>query len=104
MAFTHYLSQIDNPQVAFAVKQQKPDNLDSAVSTTLEMESYLASKSTTVSSTVPVVESEATPTTDEGAEAVGARNTATGLMKELLERMEKLETSLRCEGTNWPEA
>lgn len=91
---TSYWSQIDNPQVAFAVKQQNPDNLDSAVSTTLEMESYLASKSTTVSSTVAVVESEATPTTDEGAETVGAVNTATGLMKELLERMEKLETEV----------
>ena len=94
MALTHYLSQIDNPQVAFAVKQQKPDNLDSAVSTTLEMESYLVSKSTTLSNTVAVVESEATHTTDEGAEAVGAVNTATGLMKELLERMEKLETEV----------
>ncbi len=37
MALTHYLSQIDNPQIAFSVKQQKPATLDAAVSATLEM-------------------------------------------------------------------
>ena len=41
----HYLSQIENPQLAFSVKQQK---LDTAVSATLELESYLPSKVTTL--------------------------------------------------------
>ena len=44
MALTHYLSQIDNAQLAFSVKQHKPANLDTAVTTTLEMESYLPQK------------------------------------------------------------
>ena len=41
---THYLAQIDNPQLAFSVKQQKPNSLDAVVSTTLEMEFYLPQK------------------------------------------------------------
>ena len=96
MALTHYLAQIENPQVAFAVKQQKNQftNLDSVVSTTLEMESHLASKNT-----IAVVESEAmsttmVTTTNEGTEAIAAVDTKTGLMKELLQRMGKLETEL----------
>ena len=41
LALTHYLSRLSNPQVAFAVKQQKPKKLDEAVRTTLEVESCL---------------------------------------------------------------
>ena len=44
MALMHYLSQIDNTQVTFSVKQQRPETLDAAVSATLEMESYLGPK------------------------------------------------------------
>ena len=31
MVMKHYLSQTDNAQLAFSVKQQKPSNLDAAV-------------------------------------------------------------------------
>ena len=41
MALSHYLSQLSNPQVAFAVKQQRPKELEEAVRSTLEVESYL---------------------------------------------------------------
>ena len=41
LALNQYLSQLDNPQVAFNAKQKRPDKLVDAVSTTLEMESYL---------------------------------------------------------------
>ena len=44
LALKHFLSQLDNPQVAFAVKQRTPANLDAAVSTTLEIKSYLPPK------------------------------------------------------------
>jgi len=37
MALTQYLSQINNVQLAFSIKQQKPSNLDAAVTATLEM-------------------------------------------------------------------
>ena len=41
MALTHYLSRLTKPQVAFAVKQQRPKKLEEAVRATLEVESYL---------------------------------------------------------------
>ena len=41
LTLTHYLNRLNNPQVAFAVKQQKPKKLDEAVRATLEVESYL---------------------------------------------------------------
>ena len=45
LALNAYLGQIDNPQVAFAVKPQRsPRSMDAAISATLEMESYLVSK------------------------------------------------------------
>ena len=41
LTLTHYLNRLNNPQVAFAVKQQKPRKLDEAVRATLEIESFL---------------------------------------------------------------
>jgi dsDNA-binding SOS-regulon protein len=41
LSITAYLQQLSQPQVAFSVKQKRPDTLDSAVAATLEMESYL---------------------------------------------------------------
>lgn len=40
LALNQYLTHLDNPQVAFSVKQAKPDTVDDAVMT-LEMDSYL---------------------------------------------------------------
>ena len=41
LALQRYLSQLDNEQVAFGVKQRKPKTIDAAVGATLELESYL---------------------------------------------------------------
>ena len=41
LAVNLYLKQISNPQVAFAVRQKQPENLDDAVTATLEMKSYV---------------------------------------------------------------
>ncbi len=86
LALTHYLSQIENLQLAFSVKQQKPANLDTAVSATLEMESYLPSKVTTLrtagtdleypTETKPVIASATTK---------GDSESTSHLMKQLLE-------------------
>ena len=43
LALQRYLDLLDNPQVAFAVKQGRPTTLADAVRSTLEKESYLAS-------------------------------------------------------------
>ena len=39
LALSHYLSRLHNPQVGFAVKQQRPRKLEEAVRITLEIES-----------------------------------------------------------------
>ena len=41
LALSHYLSRLHNPQVGFAVKQQRPRKLEKAIRITLEVESYL---------------------------------------------------------------
>ena len=85
MALTHYLGQIDKAQLAFSVKQQKPTTLDSAVSTTLEMESYLPQKGGSIW----------VAATDRDVQMATIHNDSTpGIMKELLDRIKKLETEL----------
>ena len=56
LALNHYLAQIDNPQIAFSVKQKRPTTLTAAVSATLEMESYLNPKSAKIAPVQPQVE------------------------------------------------
>ena len=41
LALNQYLSQLENQQIAFGVKQRRPSSLVEAVSFTIEMESYL---------------------------------------------------------------
>ena len=64
LALTHYLGQLEQPQLAFSVKQRRPRTVDEVVRTTLEMESYLLPKSTRVAR---VEESQHSP-------AIGAIN------------------------------
>ena len=44
LALNQYLAQLENPQVAFSVKQKTPETVDQAVRLTLELESYLPTK------------------------------------------------------------
>ena len=44
LALNSYLGQLEQPQVAFSVKQKRPLTLDDAVTATLEMESYMIPK------------------------------------------------------------
>ena len=37
-----YLSEIEDPNIEFAVRQQRPETLEETVASTLEMESYAA--------------------------------------------------------------
>ena len=96
LALIHYLSQIENPQLEFGVKQQKPENLDAAMSATLEMESYLPSKMTALETAGTNFECPAETTT-----AVASATTAEGLestsslIKQLLERMDRMELELQ---------
>ena len=49
LALQRYLQQLEQPQVAFGVKQTRPKTVDDAVAATLEMESYAATRPTGVS-------------------------------------------------------
>ena len=41
LALNRFLALLDNPQVAFSVRQKAPKTIEDAVTATLEMESYL---------------------------------------------------------------
>ena len=41
LALNQFLSQIDNPQVAFSVRQRHPQTVDEAASAPIEVESYV---------------------------------------------------------------
>ena len=41
LALNHFVSHIENSQVAFSVRQKCPKSVDEAVSATLEMETYM---------------------------------------------------------------
>ena len=81
LALQQYLGQIDNPQIAFAVKQRHPTTVEAAVSATLELESYLLPKQR-----VARVE-------EASVDRVGGRPDALlETMSAILERLERLET------------
>ncbi len=83
LSLERYFSELDNPKVAFAVRQRQPKTLDEAVSCTMEMESYLHQE--TKGSKISVV----SDVPDEEQETLMA------MIHSLTERMGKLETSER---------
>ena len=99
LALVHYLGQLSCvPQIAFSVKQKRPTNVDEAVAATLEMEAYL----------VPCPAGVAATTVDETTEvtaaaAVRTADTTLDLVRQLVERMEKLETQFRQQRTRTSE-
>ena len=96
LALNAYLGQLDNPQVAFGVKQKAPQTLDAAIAATLELESYLPTKTTAVALVSdPQLEPEEPTTVTVGAVSRSAGyeqqlGLAT-IVEKLLDRVEKLE-------------
>ena len=84
LALNHFVSQIENCQVAFSVRQKRPKTVDEVVSATLEMEAYIDVK--TISSVVEVDD----VTTDPLA-VNGVTSSMAELMKQCIDRLEKLE-------------
>ena len=78
LALQCYLSQLDNEQVAFGVKQRKSKTIDAAVGATLELESYLVKPKQGMVAAV-----QAAPT----------QATLLEMMEKLMTRMDKLESS-----------
>ena len=85
LAVNAYLKQIYSPQVAFAVRQKQPANLDDAVAATLEMEAYLDQSG--VKGSVASVQEE----TLVGATSSQQDSRLLTLMEKLVDRVEKLE-------------
>lgn len=86
LALTHYLGQLEQQQLAFSVKQRRPKSVDEAVSTTIEMESYLVPKGGRVAQ----VTEDLTP-----AEPVAAvrnpQDAVMTLLQQVVQRMDQLE-------------
>ena len=71
MALSHFLSRLTNPQVVFAVRQQRPKKLEEAVCATLEIESYLL-KPAVVGNITPEVDEYMVGAIDSGSGATGS--------------------------------
>ena len=99
LALNQFLSQIENPQVGFGVKQTRPNSVEEAVAATIELESYLSAPGR---STYHCVDSVAPQQSagDLGGEALAQRMVAgTGeelqrTLAKLSERLQRLEVSL----------
>ena len=94
LALNVFLSRVDNPQVAFCVKQKCPASLDEAISATLEMECYANAEARTIA----VVGAEVTE--ERVVAGVGAEKDAHGMKEtitQLTELMKTLEEQLKSE-------
>ena len=94
LTIERFLSELTNPQVAFAVHQRLPKTLDDAVACTLETESYLlrGAKDTRVAAVTPLVPSPESAS----LAAVHEEETLQQLLQSLCLRMEKLEKTMEC--------
>ena len=87
IAVDRFLGQLEDPQLAFSVRQRQPQNLDEAVTSTLEMQSHLRLTSCTSGSALP-------PAASLPVAAVDQDRPPARLDDTLRTRMERLESSL----------
>lgn len=92
-ALNQFLTQLDNAQVAFAVKQAKPRTVDDAIRLTMEMESYL--RPSRPAKVTFKEENDRDREVETVAAAGAARPTTDATMQLVLQRMERLETELQ---------
>ena len=98
LALNQFLSQLDNPQVAFGVKQKRPQTVDEAALAAMELESYLHPCKPMTVGFLPMSQNTAPATTDEDdgtASSIASVQTKTDpaleAIKELVERLDRLE-------------
>jgi hypothetical protein len=105
LALNAYLSQIENPHVAFGVKQKTPANLDAAVTATLELESYWSPRMMTVAGVE--LDSEATPRETASCGAVSQKPSSVSneevasMVEKLMEKIDRLETKQHQQEQGW---
>ena len=90
-AHNQYLARLDKPQVAFSVRQAKPETVDEAVKLTLEMESYLQAAKQPSKLAMVELESSSHPR----AEPISAIQPKKDSIQLLLDRMDQLESKLQ---------
>ena len=81
LALQHYLGQIENPQIAFGVKQRRPKTVEEAVGATLELESNLAPGKTRQVAHISAGDDREVTLLD--------------MMAQLMRRMDQIETASR---------
>ena len=94
LALTHFLQNIHDVQVSFAVKQKAPKTLDDAVSATIQMESYLI---TSRLATVGLEEPSHDKTNDLAVHATSWKNNdgkLLSMMEKLVSRMDNIEATI----------
>lgn len=97
LAINAYLQQLEHPQVAFGVKQKRPETLDEAVSATLEMETYVP---TIAKGNGPSVASVEVTEEETAVAAVNTQDRLVTLVEKLVERVERLEMDRANDGPN----
>ena len=92
LALNQYLTQLENPQVYFGVKQKTPSTVDQAVRLTLELESYLPSR-------VMPAPTHEIARVEEPEIAAAVSNSGNhqqpGPLEQILQRLERLEVELK---------
>ena len=94
LALERYLGELDNPQVAFAVRQREPKTVDEAVTATLEIQSYLRPGLRQEMTASAVAEEGGTQSIAATSSTGCSQDTVVEMLKTLTARLEKLETSL----------
>ena len=98
LALNQFLAQLDNPQVAFGVKQRAPETVEKAVQLTLELESYLPTpgrrQPTLPAQEVALLDREEEEDPATPAAVAGISNPKDPLQL-ILQRLERLETDIK---------
>ena len=103
LALNRFLTQLDNPQVHFSVRQKQPTNIDQAVQFTLEAESYLRphKQHNHTTDTLPIApllaQSELLNTEQSVAteQLVAAAPTTADPMSSIMKRLDEIESQLK---------
>ena len=91
LALERYLGELDNPQVAFAVRQRKPKTVDEAVTATLERQSYLRPGLRQELNASAVAEGHSTSVTSSSG---SGQDAVVEMLKNINRAAGRLETSL----------
>ena len=91
LALSRYLDQFNPSQISFAVKQRRSKNLHEAVSSTIELESYLPKEQPLMQA---VSESSETPLS---VPVQVVQQQLLGAIQKLVEQVEKLEMKPPCD-------